>query len=121
MGSMETTVAHTLDELGRIVIPKEIRAKLGWGGKDTFSFHCTENNTLTLQLADKYQAVNPQQWLFIICDVIPSLTTLFADVHRVDSGRCSVIYFCINENDYSIRITTQYVVMNGVSYMKLIH
>jgi AbrB family looped-hinge helix DNA binding protein len=56
MESKETTIKRTLDELGRIVIPKEVRAKLGWGEKDTFSFHCTEDNTLTLQLAEKYQA-----------------------------------------------------------------
>ena len=61
MENMESTITRTLDELGRIVIPKEIRAKLGWGEKDTFTSHCTENNTLTLQLADKYQAVTPQQ------------------------------------------------------------
>ena len=59
MKNMETTATRTLDELGRIVIPKEIRAKLGWGERDTFTFHFTENNTITLQLAEKYQAVTP--------------------------------------------------------------
>ncbi|MCL2373169.1 MAG: AbrB/MazE/SpoVT family DNA-binding domain-containing protein [Defluviitaleaceae bacterium] len=53
--AIEKKDTRTLDELGRIVIPKEIRAKLGWGERDTFLFHCTENNTLTLQLAEKYQ------------------------------------------------------------------
>jgi len=55
MKNSDTTITRTLDELGRIVIPREIREKLGWSEKDTFTFHCTENNTLTLQLAEKYQ------------------------------------------------------------------
>ena len=57
MENIETTATRTLDELGRIVIPKEIRAKLGWSERDTVTFHCTENNALTLQLAEKYQVV----------------------------------------------------------------
>ncbi|MCL1878448.1 MAG: AbrB/MazE/SpoVT family DNA-binding domain-containing protein [Defluviitaleaceae bacterium] len=56
MENKETMTKRTLDELGRIVIPKEIRAKLGWNERDTFTFHCTENNTLTLQLAEKHQS-----------------------------------------------------------------
>jgi AbrB family looped-hinge helix DNA binding protein len=58
MAQTENNVTRTLDELGRIVIPKEIRAKLGWGERDTFTFHCTDNGTLTLQLAEKYQGKN---------------------------------------------------------------
>lgn len=51
---MENIFTRTLDELGRIVIPAEIRSKFGWGERDTLSFHCSDGNTLMLQLSEKY-------------------------------------------------------------------
>jgi len=42
-----------MDELGRIVIPSEIRAKLGLGEGDTFAMYYVDGNTLMLQLAEK--------------------------------------------------------------------
>ena len=51
---MENIFTRTIDELGRIVIPAELRSKFGWGERDTLSFQCTDGNALTLQLAEKY-------------------------------------------------------------------
>jgi len=52
---MEKIGTRTLDELGRIVIPKEARAKLGWDEKDTIDMYYANENTLMLQLAEKHK------------------------------------------------------------------
>ena len=52
---MKNTFKRTIDELGRIVIPKEIRSELGWGEKDILALQCMEDNTITLQLVEKHQ------------------------------------------------------------------
>lgn len=50
---LEKKDTRTLDELGRILIPQEIRIKLGWDKDVTLTLQCTENNTLTIKAADK--------------------------------------------------------------------
>jgi len=50
---MKLINTRTLDDLGRIVIPTEIRAKLGWGAGDTFDMYYVDGNTIMLQLAEK--------------------------------------------------------------------
>lgn len=61
MKNKETNITRTLDELGRISIPAEIREKLGWDKNATIKLHCTENNTLTLKLTDKHQPINQKK------------------------------------------------------------
>jgi len=41
--------------LGRVVLPNEIRAKFGWGEKDSLAMYYVDGNTLMVQLAEKYQ------------------------------------------------------------------
>ena len=45
---------RTIDELGRIVLPIEVRKKLGWEMKDKLSISYADNNAVVLQLAEKY-------------------------------------------------------------------
>lgn len=54
MKQMEHISTRTLDGLGRIVLPNEIRSKLEWGEGDTFSMYYVDGNTLMLQLSEKY-------------------------------------------------------------------
>ena len=54
MERMERIGTRTIDELGRIILPKELRAKLGWDEKDTLAMYYVDDNTLMLQLAQKY-------------------------------------------------------------------
>jgi len=42
-----------VDELGRVVIPREIRETLGWKDRDEVSFHITEDNTLLIRRVEK--------------------------------------------------------------------
>ena len=51
---MNNILTRTLDELGRISIPSVLRSKLGWSERDILSLQCTDDNTLTLQLAEKH-------------------------------------------------------------------
>jgi len=39
MKPMERIGTRTIDELGRIVLPGELMAKLGWGEKDNLSMY----------------------------------------------------------------------------------
>ena len=48
--NMKKVATRTLDELGRINIPKEVREKLGRGEKDKLAMFYADDNTLTLQL-----------------------------------------------------------------------
>ena len=38
-----------IDELGRISIPKELRAELGWNDRDEIAFYKTEDNAIILR------------------------------------------------------------------------
>ena len=54
MEHMQPMGTRAIDELGRIVLPSELRAKFGWGEKDKVTMYYVDNNTLMLQLAEKY-------------------------------------------------------------------
>ena len=45
--------AHTIDELGRIILPKELRESIGWRVGDKIEISQNSKNGLTLQLAEK--------------------------------------------------------------------
>ena len=42
-------IVRLLDDLGRVVIPKEIRKKLDWQEEDALGFYLDENNNLVLK------------------------------------------------------------------------
>lgn len=42
-------VVRLIDDLGRVVIPKEIRKKLDWQEQDPLEFYLDENNNLVLK------------------------------------------------------------------------
>ena len=42
-------IVRLLDDLGRVVIPKEIRKKLDWQEEDALEFYLNENNNLVLK------------------------------------------------------------------------
>ena len=42
-------IVRLLDDLGRVVIPKEIRKKLDWQEEDALKFYLDENNNLILK------------------------------------------------------------------------
>ena len=42
-------IVRLLDDLGRVVIPKEIRKKLDWQEEDALEFYLDENNNLVLK------------------------------------------------------------------------
>ena len=44
-----TGVVRRIDDLGRIVLPKEIRKKLDWQEEDALKFYFDENNNLVLK------------------------------------------------------------------------
>ena len=44
-----TGVVRRIDDLGRVVIPKEIRKKLDWQEEDALGFYLDENNNLVLK------------------------------------------------------------------------
>jgi len=54
MELMNRIGTRVIDELGRIVLPSELRKKYGWGERDTLSMYHVDDNTLMLQLAEKY-------------------------------------------------------------------
>jgi len=49
---METKPTCPIDVLGRVVIPRELRAKLNWGENDRLSFQIVEGNKLVIELAE---------------------------------------------------------------------
>ena len=51
---METCNSRTIDELGRIVLPKELREAVGWAIGDKIDILLNED-TLTLRLSEKVQ------------------------------------------------------------------
>ena len=46
---MERFSARKLDELGRVVLPMEIRRRLGWKSMDMVSVYLVDDNTVMLQ------------------------------------------------------------------------
>jgi len=54
MESMERLGSRKIDELGRVTLPSELRAKFGWGEKDTLAMYYVDSNTLMLQRSEKY-------------------------------------------------------------------
>jgi len=48
-------LTRKIDALGRVVIPRELRARLGWDIGDTLSL-CCENGTLAVSLLKKQPA-----------------------------------------------------------------
>jgi transcriptional pleiotropic regulator of transition state genes len=68
---MKNIFTRTIDELGRIVIPGEIRSGFGWGERDTLSFQCVDSNTLMLKLSKKYLG---QKCVF--CGATTTVTTI---------------------------------------------
>lgn len=61
MEHMEKIGTRTLDELGRVLIPKEVRAKLGWGEKDSLAMYYTDDRTLMIQLEEKYTETKSEE------------------------------------------------------------
>ena len=54
MENMERICVRKVDELGRIVLPSEVRSKLGWGTGDSVSLYYVESDKLMLQLLERY-------------------------------------------------------------------
>ena len=54
MVHMERMGSRTIDELGRILLPNELRTKYGWDAGDTLALYYVDNNTLMLQLSEKH-------------------------------------------------------------------
>ena len=52
MEHMECIATRTLDELGRIVLPKEVRDQLKWKEGDSFSIHYVDEHSLMLKISD---------------------------------------------------------------------
>jgi len=51
---MERLSSRTVDELGRIILPSELR-KDGWSTGSTVSMYHADDNTVIMQLIEKYQ------------------------------------------------------------------
>jgi len=49
-----------IDELGRIIIPSELRKQLGWNKGDAISFHC-DDGKIIVTLSEKNQGQKPKQ------------------------------------------------------------
>jgi len=71
MEHMERIGTRTLDELGRILLPSELRAKLSWTDKDTFAMYYVDRNTIMLQLMEKQQGTK-----CVFCGTAEALTTI---------------------------------------------
>jgi len=59
---MNKQATRTIDELGRIILPKELRQQQGWGTGDEISLS-SANDTIVLQLSNRYAGS-----LCVICD-----------------------------------------------------
>jgi len=44
---MEPKITRTLDDLGRVIIPKELREELGWNERDVIELY-RENDTIVM-------------------------------------------------------------------------
>ena len=51
---MERLSTRKVDELGRVVLPSEVRNN-GWGTGSTVSLYHADENTIIMQLSEKYQ------------------------------------------------------------------
>ena len=73
MEHLQQTSNYTrhIDELGRIVLPIEVRKKLNWQFKDSISISYTNENTVIMQLSSKYPG--PQ---CIFCSADESVRTI---------------------------------------------
>ena len=49
MENLEKLGTHTMDELGRVLIPRKIREQLGWKDSDKLAMYCLDENTLLLK------------------------------------------------------------------------
>jgi len=45
--------SNTIDDLGRIILPKELRQKQKWVTGDKLSFNLTEDGTVIMKLTEK--------------------------------------------------------------------
>jgi len=54
MENMERICERKVDELGRIVLPSEVRSKLGWGTGDSVSLYYVDDDKLLLQLLERH-------------------------------------------------------------------
>ena len=49
----QSPTLRLIDELGRVVNPREVRETLGWKDRDEVSFHITEDNALLIRRAEE--------------------------------------------------------------------
>lgn len=49
---MEKIGEKTIDELGRIILPLELRKKCNWEEQDNLSIYYVDKNTVVLKLVD---------------------------------------------------------------------
>jgi len=54
---MEKYTSRKIDELGRIVLPSQLRKELGWSAGDSVVVYCVDKNTVILQTSEKKQDV----------------------------------------------------------------
>jgi len=48
---MEPKITRTLDDLGRVIVPKELREELSWNERDVIELH-RENDTIVMCRAE---------------------------------------------------------------------
>jgi len=85
MENMEPICSRKVDELGRIVLPREVRSKLGWGTGDSVSLYYVDGDKLVLQLHERY----PRQKFMFLGDVGSILAILL--LVKKESSKISVI------------------------------
>ena len=54
---MNLPIERTIDDLGRIVLPRELRKELGWGVGDKLSISRTDN-TINMELSKKKEELS---------------------------------------------------------------
>ena len=53
--TMELLAVRTIDELGRVVLPHEVRERLSWGANDVLAVSLNpEDGTVVLKLTEKH-------------------------------------------------------------------
>ena len=68
---VENTKDLTIDELGRVLLPRNLREKLNWSAKDAVSVSVnTEDNTVILRLSEKHQSAK-----CMTCGTLKALAT----------------------------------------------
>jgi len=48
---MEAKFTRTIDDMGRVIVPKELREELGWNERDVIELY-RENDTIVMWRAD---------------------------------------------------------------------